>query len=315
MDWLYGISITCFAASYAAAFALEVSRLFFKAPLPRILSIAFVVAGMFAHTVYLSLQTGSTLNPRGLWLGNWSAWCLAGGWVMMAASLWFSLRRSATPLGIILIPVAMVLIAVGSWIHQDSDFTEIQAKSMWNMLHGAALLLGTVSVAVGCVFGVIYLYQAHRLKNKMLPSARYRLPSLEWLQISGERTLWTSVTLLAIGLISGFVVNQINARLLADSSQAVRVLPWSDPVVWSSGILFLWLLAVGIFNLCYQPAREGRKVAYLVVANFVFLILELSLVLAVGHGTVPSPGPDSSASSPVIDRANPLSSVDDGRAA
>ena len=40
------------------------------------------------------------------------------------------------------------------------------------------------------------------------------------------------------------------------------------------------------FNLFYRPAREGRKVAYLVVTSFLFLMLELAIVWWAGHATV-----------------------------
>jgi hypothetical protein len=60
---------------------------------------------------------------------------------------------------------------------------------------------------------------------------------------------------------------------------------WSDPVVISSGVLFLWLVAVMIFESFYKPARQGRKVAYLTMASFVFLGLALLFVLFGGHAS------------------------------
>jgi hypothetical protein len=54
--------------------------------------------------------------------------------------------------------------------------------------------------------------------------------------------------------------------------------PWTDPVVWTSGGLFLWLAAALVFNLVYKPARQGQKVAYLTVASFVFLGMVLGVV-------------------------------------
>ena len=51
--------------------------------------------------------------------------------------------------------------------------------------------------------------------------------------------------------------------------------PWQDPVVISLGAMLVWLLATEVFRLVYPPAREGRKVAYLTVSSFVFLVLVL----------------------------------------
>ena len=64
------------------------------------------------------------------------------------------------------------------------------------------------------------------------------------------------------------------------------VLPWSDPVVWTSAMMLVWLLAAALFNAVYKPARKGRKVAYLTVVSFVFLIISLSALLLIDtqHG-------------------------------
>src|SRR5690606_33004852 len=55
--------------------------------------------------------------------------------------------------------------------------------------------------------------------------------------------------------------------------------PWTDPVVWSSTILFLWLVAATAFEILYRPARQGQEVAYLTLANFIFLGFVLGIVL------------------------------------
>jgi ABC-type uncharacterized transport system permease subunit len=157
---------------------------------------------------------------------------------------------------------------------------------MWNMVHGSALSLGTAVVALGFVFGVVYVVQASRLKRKLPQSKYFRLPSLEWLQRSSEVSLIVSTLVLALGLVSGIAINLIHQS--GGEPGAAGTIAWSDPVVWSSAILFSWLLAVSIFNFCYQPARRGRKVAYLVMTSFVFLVLELGIVWWVGHASTES---------------------------
>ena len=56
-------------------------------------------------------------------------------------------------------------------------------------------------------------------------------------------------------------------------------------MIWSSAILFVWLLVVVAVNFIYKPAQQGRKAAYLMVSSFLFLVLELVLVWVVGHAT------------------------------
>lgn len=291
MDWLYKISITCFAASYAIVFLLEISRVFFDVALRKIVLFALAAAGLFAHTVYLVLQGKLELDSTGIWLGSWFGWCLAASWILAAAYIWILIRQPKSVFGLFLIPVIMILIGLGIYFGSENQFTASRAKTIWNMVHGSALLLGTAVVALGFVFGVVYLIQSNRLKQKIPQSKHFRLPSLEWLQHSCESSLVGSTILLAIGLISGIAINLINRRGAADIDET-GFIAWSDPVIWSSGILFLWLLAVSIFNFCYQPARIGRKVAYLVVTSFLFLVIELGIVWWVGHAVEDSSTPE-----------------------
>src|SRR4029079_12870681 len=66
---------------------------------------------------------------------------------------------------------------------------------------------------------------------------------------------------------------------LVKSKEGARELPWTDSVVISSTFLLAWLLAATIFEWLYKPAQQGRKVAYLTVASFVFLAVVLAMVL------------------------------------
>ena len=75
MDWLQNISITCFAASYAVVFVLEVSRVFFDVSFRKYVRVGFAAAGLFAHTVFLVLQGKLVLASTGLWLGRSSSYC------------------------------------------------------------------------------------------------------------------------------------------------------------------------------------------------------------------------------------------------
>lgn len=279
LDWLYKISITCFAASYLVVFGLEVSRVFFQAGLRKYIRVGFAAAGLFAHTIYLVMQGKLEMDATGIWLSSWSGWSLAAAWVLAMAYFWISLRQSKSVIGLFLLPVVLILIAVG--VQFDGAFSVGRVKSIWNMVHGSTLLLGTAIVALGFVFGVVYLIQASRLKRKIVASKLFSLPSLEWLQRSSEVSLIASTLLLGGGLISGIALNLVNQA--ANQEVSTGTIAWSDPVVWSSGVLFLWLLSAALFNMFYRPARQGRKVAYLVMTSFLFLVLELGIVWWVGH--------------------------------
>jgi hypothetical protein len=134
---------------------------------------------------------------------------------------------------------------------------------------------------IGFVAGLMYLGQVRHLKHKIVPTRGLRLPSLEWLQWTNHRAIVVSVLMLGVGVLSGMILNLINIR-----NEAGR-LAWDDPVVVSTWLMFVWLLAAAILGAVYRPARQGRKVAYLTLAGFVFLVLVLTagLLLNSRHWT------------------------------
>ncbi|MGE0756232.1 MAG: hypothetical protein AB7F89_07480 [Pirellulaceae bacterium] len=274
-----GITITCFAASYAVALALEVSRIAFQAKARNALMRAFAAAGWLAHTLYLTAHAraelaGGVLIP----LSNWHDFCLLAAWVLVGAYLGLSLRRPLFSVGVFLLPLVLALIGI-AWMWRGSpSFPMGEAAGYWRTIHGIALLLGTVGVTLGFATGVMHLLQSYRLKHKWPLNPRFRLPSLEWLQRFNREALFLSAGLLAVGLLAGVILNFGNRSGTGGS------VPWNHPVVVSSGILFLWLLAVVVFEAVYKPAREGHKIAYLTVASFVFLGMVLYFVLFSKHG-------------------------------
>jgi ABC-type uncharacterized transport system permease subunit len=272
---LEGVQIFCFAASYAVALGLEVARLVFRVPVRAVFAIGASAVGLFAHTIYLVNEARHASPAAGeLPLSSWRYWCLMAAWVLVAAYLAMSLKRTARTLGVFVLPLVFLMIGVAWWFPELAQpFPRDQAYRYWSIVHGVALLLGTVVVMLGFVAGLMYLVQSYRLKQKMPPRRGLQLPSLEWLQRMNEDSFILSTCLLAAGLISGVVLNLIR-QTSADPS-----LPWTDPVVWTSGLLFAWLAASSIFNFVYKPARQGQKVAYLTVASFVFLGLALGVVL------------------------------------
>lgn len=274
-----GITITCFATSYAVSLVLEVSRLFFRAAVRLPVMFAFTAAGLLAHTLYLMARAQGELSAHGIvFLSSWYDFCLIVAWLLAGTYLAFGLSRPQTAVGIFLLPLVLALIGLGALFRQASAFRSQDALYAWRFLHGFSFLAGTVTVALGFALGLMYLTQAYRLKRKLLPGRGLQLPSLEWLQRANRESLALSTCLLAIGLISGVILNLIRA---ARNGPTVS---WTDPVVLSSGVLFAWLAVMTVFESVYRPARQGTKVAYLTLASFVVLGLALYFVLLGAHG-------------------------------
>lgn len=261
------ISITCFAASYALAWLLELSRLLFRSGVRGALLVGFAVAGFVAQTLYLGYRAAQSSS---LPLSSSFDWYLLAAWLLVAFYLYVTWYHPRTPLGLFLWPLVLGLIAAATWFADRQPIAPEPASQVWGMIHGIFLLLGTVTVMVGFVAGLMYLVQAGRLKRKHVPSGGLQLPSLEWLEHVNSRVLFISALLVGVGFVAGIILNMIGGR---------TQLPWTDPVVWSSGLMLAWLVAAVLFNVFYKPARHGRKVAYLTIASFLFLVVSLGMLL------------------------------------
>lgn len=262
---LSGISIICFAACYAIAFALEALGLKRRFAWHRAILVAVTLAGLAAHSLYLLRNTTATRNlplSTSDWL-LWAAWLLAA--VYFAAL--FYLPR--TPTGIVLLPITIGLILSSHWASTEPLGTE-RSFYIWGLMHGLFLLVGTVAVCIGFLAGLMYLLQSYALKHARSPINGLRLPSLEWLEHVNSRMLGLSAVLIALGFASGIVMSFVIHR-----GQPTYTL-WKDPVVLSLAAMLLWLVAAEVFRLVYPAARQGRKVAYLTLASFVFLVIALA---------------------------------------
>ncbi len=278
-----GMTITCFTGSYLLTLGAEVARFSFRARMRTWINLLFALAGIVAHTLYLWKRADEALQQGWPLFSSWYDWCLLAAWILAAAYVGLVLRHSENAIGLFLLPLVLGLIALAMGVSDRTRFSRSEALGIWRTLHGGALLTGTVAVTLAFGTGVMYLAQSYRLKHKLPTQQGIRLPSLEWLQRFNRRSLWISTGLLALGLISGIALN---------SAKVANAIAWNDPVILSSGILFLWLLCASLFEALYKPARQGRKVVYLTLASFIFLALAIGFVLTGEHAT-PATGPPS----------------------
>src|SRR5262245_35983119 len=104
---LSGISILCFAACYAIAFALEIVGLRKRFAWHRAVLLAITIGGLIAHTLYLgNLAVTTSVAP----LSSPAEWLLLAAWALALVYLGaiVNLPRAAT--GLILLPIILGLI-------------------------------------------------------------------------------------------------------------------------------------------------------------------------------------------------------------
>lgn len=277
---LASVHVVCFLSCYAIALALEISRLFFRMPVRLIVMLAFAALGLALESAYLWHRAATGVTP----LSSWHDWHLIASWIVASLYLGLLATRPQTSVGLFLLPVVLVLIAV-AWAFPPLEmFPRDRALRLWGLAHGIMLLLGTVTVSLGFAAGLMYLVQSWRLKHHVAPRAGFKLPSLEWLQAINKQALVYSSCFVALGMIAGIVLNAV------ESSGRRETLPWTDSVVVTSALLLSWLLAATIFEIFYKPAQQGRKVAYLTIASFLFLALVMGVLLFGGSRHAASEG-------------------------
>src|SRR4051812_12967982 len=266
------IHVVCFFTSYCIALGLEISRPFFRMPARLLVMLGFAALGLVMHTAYLWHRAATGSTP----LSSWHDWFLIASWVLAAAYLAIGASRPQANVGLFLLPLVLALTAVAWFFPSTDSFSAAWAHDAWAIAHGVMLLLGTIAVSLGFAAGLMYLVQSWRLKHHVAPRVGLKMPSLGWLQAVNKQSLLYSSGFIALGLIAGIVLNAVEAR---DRGPAV---PWTDNVVVSSALLLVWLLSATIFEWLYKPAQQGRKVAYLTVASFLFLALVMAMLLVGG---------------------------------
>ena len=262
-----GINLSCFTTCYAIALVLELPGRWSRFRKRQAACLLAVSAAVIAHTWYLGHRVSEMPAAPLASHHDWSllaAWLLA---VIYVGGLFYYPRSS---LGVFLLPAVLALIGV-SLFAATEPLASFEAPRVWGLVHGVLLLLGTVAVLLGFLSGLMYLLQSSRLKNKTSSSDRLRLPSLEWLERVNSRSLGAAALLVGGGFLTGTL------NWLAQQGERGS-LPWNDPVVLSLTSMLAWLVIAEVFRLVYPAARQGRKVAYLTIAAFVFLLLVLATV-------------------------------------
>jgi ABC-type uncharacterized transport system permease subunit len=296
---LSGITTLCFAASYAIAFALELVGLKVRFAWHRAAIVAVTLAGLIAHTLYLArIAADATTLPV-----STVEWLLLAAWVLAIVYFAALFYLPRTAVGIVLLPIVLALIGSSLWASPEPLAPE-RSFHAWSMFHGIVLLLGAVAVCVGFLAGLMYLIQSYALKHVRSATNTLRLPSLEWSERVNSRALGLSALLIAFGFISGIVM-----AIAAHRDESAYHL-WTDPVVLSLAAMLAWLVGAEVFRLVYPAARRGRKVAYLTLASFVFLVIAIAsfMLLDNVHGNNASDS-GAAAPNPQSEFRNPQSSA------
>ena len=280
--FLSGVSVVCFAASYAVALACEASRLVFRSGVRGAVMVGFAAAGLLAHTLFLGWRAA---NEPAIPLSSPFDWYLLAAWLVAAAYLYLTLANPRAPLGLFMLPVVLGLVGAAE-LSSQRPFPQSPATQVWGAIHGLFNLAASVSVAFGAIAGIMWLIQAARLARKRPPLAGFRLPSLERLAHVAGRTLSVASWTAAAGFVSGLVLNAVNRR-----QGLLDTVPWTDPVVLRMGFVVGWLVVADAVSRAARRRPTGARVtAWLSLVSLLVLSGSIlwGLFGATRHGIPPA---------------------------
>lgn len=286
-QFVAGISVVCFAASYAVALACEASRPLFRSSIRGMAMFAFAAAGVLAHALFLVWRAA---NEPQLPLSSGFDFFLVAALVLAAGYLWLAVANPRTPVGLFLLPLVLGLIAAAHYSSKD-PFPQSPATQFWGIVHGGFNLVMSVAVSLGGVAGAMWLIQAGRLARKASPAKGFRMPSLEKLAAACRRTGSVAAWTAAAGFLSGIVLNAVNRRL-----GLVETVRWDDPVVLRMGLVVTWLVVATVAARITSSRPDGsRTTAWLSLVSAIVVTASIlwGLSAPTRHGVPPSSGESS----------------------
>ncbi|MEQ1829337.1 MAG: cytochrome C assembly protein [Pirellula sp.] len=270
---------TCFLVAYGLVLLLELGRWAGLSPQGRArlkkLIIATTFLALLTHSLYLldRLFLSAVSNSPWRLVTSWHDWGILTAWGLAVAYGVLLLKRSESWIGFFVLPLLLVLVGVSIAIPMAPLGTASSA-TIWRLVHGVAMMIGTMLVTLGFAMAIMYLIQAWRLKSKRANSGVLRLPSLEYLQSFGSTCLLASAGSIGFGVISGVIMN-----LVQDGS-----VNWSDRgIVFSAG-LFLWLAVASAVQWHLAKRGRGDFTAWMNILSFMIVAVAIALVVSAPHG-------------------------------
>ncbi len=181
------------------------------------------------------------------------------------------LRYRVPALGTFMLPLVLILMAPAAFLSRQIEGLKPILKSAWLGVHTSLAVLGDAAFAFSFIVSVMYLIQERHLKHKHLGAIFRRLPPLDIMDTLGYRSLSIGWPLFTLGMVTG--------SIWAESAWGTYW-SWDPKETWS---LIVWLIYLVLLHLRTIGWR-GRKMAYLSMAGFLFVLISFFVVSRVGVG-------------------------------
>ena len=223
--------------------------------------------GVLAHLLGLVAYTTRWGEPPLVGLGP-SLSMLA--FLVGVGSLAVATLGRTGPLGLVLVPVAALLVGVAQAVGVVPSEAVLSFQGPWFVLHVMLALVGYAGLTVAFACGLMYLLQFRELRNKNFGAIFRFFPPLDTLDRMGKWALIVGLPFLTLALVVGWAWTERFGHPLA---------PGNPKVVW--GVLS-WLLILAALVARAGGGRRGVRAAAASVVVFAVVVVAY-IVLRVGE--------------------------------
>ncbi|MDR1925492.1 MAG: hypothetical protein LBQ66_14060 [Planctomycetaceae bacterium] len=253
---------------YAIAFVLELSRFFFRGAVRNFFAVIFVLIGFAVHTIFLYYRhVAATGNINGA-----ETYFFMTAWGLVLVYLYLICYHRGIPFGLFFLPIVLFAMVCGGVISYITPNEPTAGLVVCNppflkMFHAITFFAATLSISIGFVAGLLYLFQDWRLRHKRPTGTLLKLPTIEWSASLCRKALGASTFILASSIFCGC--------MLQPHLQSPNFVMLFDPLVIGTVVTFVFLFVFsGILPLRIFRS-EGKQLAMLTLIAFVFLVVTL----------------------------------------
>lgn len=174
------------------------------------------------------------------------------------------------PLGLVLVPVAAVLVGVASAVGVVPSGAAVRFQGPWFVLHVTLAFVGYAGLTVAFACGLMYLLQFRELKNKNFGAIFRFFPPLDTLDRMGKWALIVGFPFLTLALVVGWAWSE---------RFGVPLAPGNPKVVWG---VMSWVLILAALATRAGGGRRGVRAAAASVVAFAVVVVAY-IVLRVGE--------------------------------
>jgi len=180
-------------------------------------------------------------------------------------------RYRIPSLGSFMLPLVVLFMLPAAFVSGTIVGLKPILKSGWLGVHTSLAVLGDAAFAFAFIVSVMYLIQERQLKQKNLGAVFHRMPPLEIMDTISYKALSIGWPLFTLGMVTG--------SIWAESAWGTYW-SWDPKETWS---LIVWVMYLVLLHLRTIGWR-GRKMAYLSIAGFLFVMISFFVVSRVGVG-------------------------------